>query len=78
MIKYTLRCSHGHHFEDWFASSSKYDQQAQAGELSCPECGDTTISKAIMAPSVATSTATPAPSCGASACGNMGCPAMRG
>ena len=64
MIHYTLRCSQGHHFDDWFASSSDFDAKAGAGELTCPECGDTQIAKAIMAPSVGSSTAAaPEPAC---------------
>lgn len=78
MIKYTLRCDQGHVFENWFASSGKYDEQAAAGELCCPECNSSDISKTIMAPNVAKEAAPPAPSCGAPMCSNMGCPAMNG
>ncbi|MEM6681883.1 MAG: DUF1178 family protein [Pseudomonadota bacterium] len=52
MIAFDLRCQHGHVFEAWFGSSKDYDAQKQNGLLSCPICGDTTISKAIMAPNV--------------------------
>ncbi len=78
MIKYTLRCDQGHVFEDWFASSSKYDTLSESGELSCPKCNSTHIEKTIMAPNVAKEAA-PAPSCAsAPMCGNTGCPAMQG
>lgn len=78
MIKYTLRCSEGHVFENWFASSSKFDEMSAAGEHSCPECGSSDVSKTIMAPNVAKSAAQAAPSCqSAPMCGNMGCPAMQ-
>lgn len=50
MIRYQLRCSHGHGFEGWFRSSSAYDQEVQA--LTCPICDDPRIEKAIMAPAV--------------------------
>jgi len=79
MIKYKLQCGEGHVFEDWFASSSKFDELSQSGDLSCPECGNTDVKKTIMAPSVSTTAAAPAPSCAsAPVCGNMGCPAMQG
>ncbi len=63
MIHYTLRCSQGHHFDDWFASSSDYDAKAEAGELKCPECGDAKIGKAIMAPSVGSASTAAEPAC---------------
>ncbi|NVJ92093.1 MAG: DUF1178 family protein [Methylocystaceae bacterium] len=79
MIKYSLCCDQGHVFEDWFASSSKFDEQSAANELTCPECGSSHISKTIMAPNVSTAAASaPAPSCAAAPmCGNMGCPSMQ-
>ncbi|WP_417841635.1 DUF1178 family protein [Terasakiella sp.] len=77
MIKYKLQCDQGHVFEDWFASSSKFDDMSEKGEHSCPECGSSHVKKTIMAPSV--STAPQAPSCAsAPMCSNMGCPAMQG
>jgi hypothetical protein len=54
MIKYRLICNDGHEFEGWFRSSAAFDDQAEAGHVSCPGCGSTAISKAIMAPSIAT------------------------
>lgn len=62
MIRYTLRCSHDHHFEEWFSNSGEYDSKKDAGELKCPECGDSAVTKAIMAPNVAKKAA-PAPAC---------------
>ncbi len=53
MIRYRLVCKKGHEFEGWFASSAAYDKQAKRGQLSCPTCGITKITKALMAPSVA-------------------------
>ena len=55
MIAYSLTCKDGHEFEGWFASSTAYDKQAQAGDLACPVCGDANVTKAIMAPAVMTS-----------------------
>lgn len=55
MIAYSLTCKAGHEFEGWFANSSAYADQAKAGELVCPVCGDASVTKAIMAPNVMTS-----------------------
>lgn len=63
MILYTLRCSHDHHFEEWFSSSADYDAKKESSALKCPECGDTQVTKAIMAPKVAKAAAAPAPAC---------------
>ncbi|NVK19383.1 MAG: DUF1178 family protein [Methylocystaceae bacterium] len=79
MIKYRLRCSEGHVFEDWFANSSKFDELNAAHELTCPECGSHDVVKTIMAPNVkAAPVQAPAPACAsAPMCSNMGCPAMQ-
>lgn len=75
MILYTLRCSHDHHFEQWFDNSADYDAKKDAGALACPECGDKDVGKAIMAPNVKgsgqdkTPAPAPAPSCGPMGCG---------
>ncbi len=78
MIVYDLICSKGHGFSEWFTSMSDYDAKASANSVPCPECGDTHVSKAIMAPSIGKSAAAVALACGAPACANMGCPAQRG
>jgi hypothetical protein len=54
MIKYQLRCAGGHGFEGWFSSMADYDRQAEAASIACPCCASTAVSKAIMAPAVAT------------------------
>jgi len=54
MILFDLRCSHGHEFEAWFRDGASYDQQAAEGAIACAVCGDTAVSKALMAPAVAT------------------------
>lgn len=74
MIHYSLNCSKGHSFDDWFTSSSDYEAQVTSKTLACPTCGDTKISKGLMAPNVGKSAEAPAPACGAPACSNMGCP----
>lgn len=52
MIKFTLRCEKEHEFESWFRSGEDYDRLAGAGEVPCPVCGGTEVSKALMAPAV--------------------------
>jgi hypothetical protein len=52
VIAYSLTCKAGHEFEGWFANSSAYTDQAQAGDLFCPVCGDSSVTKAVMAPAV--------------------------
>ena len=54
MIKYTLHCSNFHQFDSWFSSSKDFDKLNDAKLLSCELCGDTSISKSVMAPSVKT------------------------
>jgi len=55
MILYKLTCSNEHAFDAWFRDSATYDKQAKAGDVDCPFCGDTSISKAPMAPRLARS-----------------------
>lgn len=57
MIRYRLQCRDGHEFEAWFRSSSSYDRQARRGQIVCPVCNVTKVSKAIMAPGLATRSA---------------------
>lgn len=53
MIRYSLICERDHEFDGWFSSSDGYEEQAAAGEVACPQCGSTRVSKALMAPNVA-------------------------
>jgi hypothetical protein len=57
MIRYRLQCDHAHQFETWFGNAATYDRQVRRGQVACPECGSTSVSKALMAPSVITSRA---------------------
>jgi hypothetical protein len=50
MILFTLRCARGHQFEGWFRDGDGFEAQQKAGEISCPECGQTKVEKAVMAP----------------------------
>ena len=53
MIVFDLKCGKDHVFEAYFADSSTYERQVEAGEVMCPYCGDAKIVKAPMAPNIA-------------------------
>lgn len=76
MILYALRCACGHEFDRWFENMAEYD--GLKGSLTCPDCGATTVSKAIMAPRVGASKPAPAPmpACAPGGCGGGVCPMM--
>lgn len=73
-----LRCTHGHGFEGWFASSEDFETQLAAGLVECPVCGDTGIVKLLSAPRLnlgnakapQQETAAPAPAAAAAAPNN--------
>jgi hypothetical protein len=52
MIHYQLRCSQSHEFDGWFKDSAAFEKQARGGLVECPECGDSKIERALMAPAV--------------------------
>ncbi len=54
MILYELACTNAHQFEAWFRDGATYDAQCAAGDIMCPFCGSTGVTKAPMAPNVAT------------------------
>ena len=53
MIQYSLHCSKGHRYDAWFKNAAAFDEQQARGIVTCAVCGDGTIEKAPMAPSVA-------------------------
>ncbi len=62
MIRYTLKCAEGHHFDGWFASGEAFDTQCAKGLVTCAVCGSADVSKSLMAPSVqSTRKSAPAP-----------------
>src|SRR5262249_22029249 len=61
MILYSLRCGADHEFEAWFRNGATYETQAKAGKIACPQCGDTAVEKAPMAPRLAKSRPEPSP-----------------
>ena len=54
MILYRLTCGDGHQFEAWFRDGATYDSQSATGDVECPFCGSTHVTKAPMAPHLAT------------------------
>jgi hypothetical protein len=52
MILFDLRCKDGHGFEAWFRDGAAYEDQVAAGDVACPVCGGTEVSKALMAPAL--------------------------
>lgn len=61
MIHYQLRCHQAHGFDGWFRDSTTFEQQAKAGLIECPECGDTHVERALMAPALAKRESLPIP-----------------
>ena len=53
MIKFALLCARGHEFQSWFQSSGAFDSQVKSGLVLCPLCQATEVTKAIMAPAIA-------------------------
>ena len=53
MIKFSLLCGRGHEFESWFQSGEAFEKQSKSGRVSCPLCQATDVTKAIMAPAIA-------------------------
>jgi hypothetical protein len=53
LIQYSLHCSKGHRYDAWFKNAAAFDEQQARGIVRCAVCGDGTVEKAPMAPSVA-------------------------
>ncbi len=52
MISFNLICKNDHEFEGWFRNSADFDRQVGKKLVECPLCGDTDVSKSLMAPVV--------------------------
>ena len=52
MIRYDLICGEGHSFDGWFSNSGSFDEQAEAGLVSCPTCGSNAVEKQLMTPGI--------------------------
>ena len=59
MIHYQLQCRQAHGFDGWFNDSASFEKQAKRGLIECPECGDTEVERALMAPALAKRNAVP-------------------
>jgi hypothetical protein len=53
MIRYSLKCAEGHEFDSWFQSAAAFDALVDKRLVSCAICGGDKVTKAIMAPRVA-------------------------
>jgi len=45
MIAFDLQCANGHTFEGWFEDGQAYQNQRKKGQIACPVCDDTSVSK---------------------------------
>jgi len=45
-----LQCAHAHSFEGWFGSEDDFASQLARGLVTCPMCGDSSITKKLSAP----------------------------
>lgn len=52
MILYDLVCHKEHKFESWFRNSSAAQKLMKAGQVTCPDCGSTKVTKAMQAPRI--------------------------
>jgi hypothetical protein len=52
MIVLNLQCNAGHAFEGWFASTSAFDNQVGAGQVTCPVCGHEQVHRLPSGPHV--------------------------
>ena len=55
MIVFDLQCNQQHRFEAWFASSVAFEAQRDQALVTCPYCGSSAVTKAVMAPRIAPS-----------------------
>jgi hypothetical protein len=53
MILFDLKCAKGHVFEAWFRGGVAADRQIAGRKVSCPDCGNSKVAKAPMAPRIA-------------------------
>src|SRR5690625_1299429 len=52
MIRYALCCENDHRFESWFRNADAFETLVKDGQVACPECNSTNISKSLMAPRI--------------------------
>lgn len=54
MIVIDLECTRGHRFEGWFRSAEDFAKQQASTQLSCPQCGDSELTRRPSAAYVST------------------------
>lgn len=54
MIHYDLRCEAGHGFDGWYRDSAAFDRLIARRLVECPVCASTAVTRALMAPAIAT------------------------
>lgn len=59
MIRFRLICSQDHEFDAWFRDGAGYERQVKRHQVTCPHCGDIDVTKAVMAPGIASSSGNP-------------------
>ncbi len=59
MIAFDLQCANGHTFEGWFEDGQAYQKQRKKGQIACPVCDDTSVSKIPSSFAVKASQTTP-------------------
>jgi hypothetical protein len=59
MIVFDLQCANGHTFEGWFEDGQAYQRQRKKGQIACPVCDDTSVSKIPSSFAVKASQTTP-------------------
>ena len=47
-----MLCSATHEFDGWFRDSGAFDRQVADGLVTCPQCGDSAVTRALMAPAI--------------------------
>ncbi len=52
MIRFSLKCAEGHRFDSWFQSGDAFEDLSTRGLVSCAVCGNSDVTKAMMAPRV--------------------------
>ncbi len=56
-----LQCAQHHVFEGWFGSEDDFQSQLTRGLVTCPLCGDPSVTKKLSAPRLNLSTSPAAP-----------------
>lgn len=59
MIRYDLKCSHGHSFDSWFGSSDDFDKLKRLGLMTCAVCGEDSVTTATLSQTVTKSNTAP-------------------